>query len=394
MRRENDMVDHKDLAQLQAQVEELRDIISIMPGHIYWLDRHNIFRGCNIEQAKSAKLASPNDIIGKTNYDMLWKEQAASLDAINLQVMETGTPYSCEEIALMATGVRTYLSQKVPIKNQKGEIIGLLGISVDITDRKLMEQELREAKEKAEEANQVKTEFIRNMEHDIRTPMCGILGVATYVKTKVEGQLQELLSDVEVSSNELLEYFNNILEFSQINSDIAPLIMDSISIKDIVDSVCRMELSAAKNKNLELIVSYATEIPSLLISNKFRIHRALLNLVSNAIKFTDKGYVKMMLRVELQAEDKALLSISVEDTGIGIPVTDRTIIFDKFTRGDLSNRGIYKGTGLGLWIVKQFMTELGGTVSLTSEINKGSIFTLSIPVSIPTLERHSHDNNN
>ena len=123
-------------SELQSVHDYYEGIIALMPGHVYWLDRNNVFLGCNDLQAKNAQLSSRKDIVGKTNFDMPWKDQAEELNKLNNLVMETGIPHTAEEYAVMANGMAIYISQKVPLRNKNNEIVGVLGISLDITERK------------------------------------------------------------------------------------------------------------------------------------------------------------------------------------------------------------------------------------------------------------------
>ena len=378
--------EHEEIIQrLQTKIDYLEKIISLMPGHVYWLDRQNIYQGCNNNQAQAAQLPSRKEIIGKTNQDMIWRDEASMLDATNLEVMRTGTAYSAEETASMARGKGIYLSEKVPLYDQENKnVVGLLGISFDITERKRTEDALKIAKEKAEVANQVKTEFIRNMEHDIRTPISGIFGVANYLKNHQSNTShQELLTDIEYAASELLDYLNNILEFSQMTQDLLPIVWKELYLKEIVDSILRMEVPAVKHKDLKIETQYSPNLPEVLIGDTFRVYRILLNLVSNAIKFTERGKITIDVQLTQQSGNEVILQLAVSDTGIGIPESQQLMIYDKLTRCCPANKGTYKGTGVGLWVVKQFVTELNGSVELDSTVGKGSVFTVTLPLQIP-----------
>lgn len=370
---------------LREKIKYLENIIALLPGQVYWLDRDNVFQGCNNLQAEAAKLPSPQAIVGKRNADLPWADQAQEVDLINSFVMETGEPYVGEELADIASGQRIFLSHKVPFRNESDEVIGLLGVSFDITDRKRMEKELEIARERAEIANQTKTEFIRNLEHDIRTPLCGIKSVTKYLETiEDDPKKKDFLNDIEIATNELLNYLDNIVEFSQINVGATPLIVKEFNLEQVIKGIINLELAAARSKRLDLLFEYGSNVPTMVIGDRFRLHRMLLNLVNNAIKFTDQGSVKISVGfIEKVTEKEVLLNIAVEDTGIGIAEKHHETIYDKFTRCDPSNKGIYKGTGLGLWIVKQFIEDLNGQITLRSELGRGSIFTCLLPFRLP-----------
>lgn len=172
-----DITDQKETEKKLVEAKEetdiaLENIIAYLPGNVYWLDRNNVFIGCNNSQAIAAGLKNRSEIVGKTNYDMPWRDRAEALNTINNKVMSTGEEYSIEEIGRNADGTElTFLSKKVPLLDNKGNITGILGISFDIAKQKEAEKKLMEAKEKAETANNAKTEFLENMRHDIRTPL-------------------------------------------------------------------------------------------------------------------------------------------------------------------------------------------------------------------------------
>jgi signal transduction histidine kinase len=369
---------------LRDKIAELDTILALMPGHVYWMNREGFYLGCNNAVSNFLKLNSREEIVGTYFGDSIPSDDADVVGKNNFHVMESGTTYIGEEVCEIPGHEGIYLSQKVPFKNKDGKIIGLLGISLDITEQKRVESELKVAKEIAEIANQTKTEFIRNMEHDIRTPLSGIMSVITYLNaseqdTKKKGFLNEL----EKSTKELLNYLDNIVEFSQTNTESIPLIAKEFNLEHMLKSILSMESAAAKHKALDLILSYPESIPKYIISDRFRLHRILLNLVNNSIKFTHKGYVKIHVAcLEINHDSIATIEITIEDTGIGIDKKYHQMIYDKFVRCDPSNQGLYKGTGLGLWIVHHFLEDLNGRITLESEIGKGSKFICVFPFQV------------
>jgi two-component system, OmpR family, aerobic respiration control sensor histidine kinase ArcB len=186
--------------ELANKIEYYENILSLLPGHVYWLDRQNVYLGCNEEQARHAGLQSRFDIVNKTNAELPWREQAVELDLSNLAVMETGIPQTSTEFARISEGDRVYFSQKVPLRNKANQTIGLLGISLDITELKKTQEKLAQAKENAEAANRAKDEFIRNMSHDIRTPLSGIIGMSSILEQEAQSQaVKEYAHMVNVS---------------------------------------------------------------------------------------------------------------------------------------------------------------------------------------------------
>lgn len=379
-------VDETQKDSAQKVKNYLENIIALIPEHVYWKDKNGIYLGCNDQQAKALGLSSRKEIIGKTDFDLSWKDQAKEIIANDQEVMKTGIPKIAEEFGKLADGSWIVaITHKVPLKNENNENIGILGISINITERKKMEEELKKAKEQAEIANNVKTEFLENMRHDIRTPFSGVLGIASYLEEiEDDPQKKELLGDVMQSSKALLDYCNNILDFSNIESGL-PITNKKFSIKNLIDNLIKMETSAAKNKQLTLTSKIALGVPDMIIGDEFRVYRILINLVSNAVKFTSKGLVTVMINIAEKKKRTIILQIIVEDTGIGIPRDKQGFIYEKFSRLHPSSQGRYLGSGLGLRIVKEFIDDLEGEIEVQSELGKGTTFVCTIPFKLPLI---------
>ncbi|HVY53409.1 MAG TPA: PAS domain-containing protein [Gammaproteobacteria bacterium] len=282
------------IEKLKEEVCYLDNILALMPGYVYWLDSNNVFLGCNNMLVELFNIDSREQIVGKNNFDFLDKPQAELLDAANNKVMENGEPYIFEETIKWPDSDKTYLTHKVPLKNMQGQIVGLLGVSFDISDRKKVEEELR----LMALSNQAKTDFIRNMEHDIRTPLSGMLSVASHLASiETDPTKKELLMDLENASQELIGYLNTIIEVSRMDEGRVPAIMQEFNFEHMVKSMFMLELPAAKSKKIDFILAYDDAIPEKVVGDSFRAYRILLNLVSNAIKFTDQGFVKINIKL-------------------------------------------------------------------------------------------------
>lgn len=378
--------DTKDtiIAKLKEDIHRLEEILALLPGHVFWVDRDNVYLGCNNAVARMFCFSSPKDIVGKKNKNFLPKSEAKVLDTMNSRIMEIGESYVLEETTEYNDESKTYLSQKTPFRDSQNNVVGLLGISFDISDRKQMEKKLKEARLKAEISSQVKSDFIRNMEHDIRTPLSGILSVAAHLASiEQEPQKKELLEDLKHASQELTEYFNDIIEISRLSEGNIPIIQKEFDLGNLVKSVFRLELPAAESKGLEFKVIFKENIPQIVIGDSFRTYRILLNLISNAIKFTEKGFLKITVQRKRQSNKKIVLEFSIQDTGIGIPEEDRENIYEKFSCGTFVENKVNVGMGLGLWIVKEFIQDMGGSIKLESELNQGSTFTCILPYALP-----------
>ena len=381
-------IDKKLMDEKDTAVHDLNYIISKMPGYIYWKNKKSEYMGCNELLAEFSKLRHPKDIIGKTDYDFEWgAEQAAQFVQDDQEVMRTGKSLITEHElpAKKENGKNLYVrTEKMPFYDKNGKIAGVLAIAMDITDQKELENKLREEKNKAEQANHIKTEFIRNMEHDIRTPFNGVWGMANYLMEIEENpKKKEYLTDIIQCAKELLDYCNSILDFSKIESGALPVVDKKFDLEKLIDSLIKIELPAATHKKLVLTRQYTPDMPKIVVGDGYRLHRILINLISNAIKFTPQGSIELSVAILKQSDHSILIRFMVEDTGIGIPEDKQEFIFEKFSRLSQSNKGFYKGLGLGLRVVKQFMHEMNGEIDIVSEVNKGTQFICTLPFKLP-----------
>lgn len=366
--------------------KNLAQIMDCTPGSLYWKDKDGRYLGCNTFMLKTAGLNSPEDIIGKTDFD-LWPAYAKSIQENDKKVMQSAKTISLEEKVKINTGeVMNFASVKVPLKDERGKVIGVICNSLDITKLKKTEAELQAAKEKAEASDKAKSEFIHNMEHDIRTPFNGVWGFASILaEEETDREKKYFLSSIAACAKELLDYCDSILDFSKIEHGSTPIFEKSFALKALVKSVFEIENVAAKHKKLAFSVEYEDNLPNVVIGDASRLKRILLNLVGNAIKFTNEGKVKLCVLLENSklAERLCVIKFIIEDTGIGIPEDKINVVYEKFTRGTPSNQGIYKGQGLGLRIVKQLVTELEGDIHLKSILDEGTTFTVLLPFKLP-----------
>lgn len=260
-----------------------------------------------------------------------------------------------------------------------GNIVKLRGTFQDITRFKLRELELDAAKQKAEVSEKAKTEFLANMSHEIRTPLNGLLGILDVLKQDQLSQDQIELIKIGISSGQsLMRILNDVLDLSKLEFDklrFESIEFDLVSILNEVMTLLKIE---AKKKNLELKLETKSIKEMSLIGDPIRIKQALLNLVSNAIKFTNEGGVYLNLEIVTQSENHLDYKIKIKDTGIGIAKEAHKQLFKSFSQADSSMSRKFGGTGLGLKISKQLIELMGGKISFTSEKNKGSEFTIEL----------------
>lgn len=268
----------------------------------------------------------------------------------------------------------------------EGECIAITGVAIDVTKEKQSEFALKQAQEKAEIAeiaNQAKSEFIANMSHDLRTPVTGMLGLAqSWQMNATSSKDREDASLLIDTIYELLNLLNEILEAINLGNSRIQEKIEMFSIKSLIKHNITLLQSAANHKHLNLTYQIDLDVPSFVYGNRIYLDRSLLNLLSNAIKFTDQGSVQVSISLEHLKNKTAILKFTVKDTGIGIPKDKFDEIFKYFSRLTSSYQGIYKGSGLGLYIVQQYVSAMKGTIQVDSTIGQGSTFILTIPFKV------------
>src|SRR3954464_4403715 len=277
-----------------------------------------------------------------------------------------------------------------PLPNRAGEAAQVAVSIRNVTERKEQESALKLAKAKAEEATEMKSMFLANMSHEIRTPMNAIIGLSHLaLKTPLSAKQRDYVSKVHNAGTSLLAIINDILDFSKIEAGRLDLEITDFLVDDVIGSVVTLTAQKAHEKGLEFLADVARSIPEQLRGDPLRLAQVLTNLVNNAVKFTERGEIRLKIEQLERTGDKVQLKFSVRDTGIGMTPEQSRKWFQAFSPADMSTTRKHGGTGLGLTISRRLVELMGGEIWLESEAGRGStfLFTVSVGVADPGRSR-------
>ncbi len=278
------------------------------------------------------------------------------------------------------------------VRDENGNPTDMYGVTQDITDFKLLERELIGAREKAEEATAAKSMFLANMSHEIRTPMNAIIGMTHLaLKTDLTQRQRDYLIKVRTAAGALLGIINDILDFSKIEAGKLDIENAEFRFDDVLENVSTVVGQKALEKNLEFLISTQPDIPPNLVGDPLRLGQILINLVNNAVKFTERGEVVVSATAAEREDNRVKLSFSVRDTGIGMTPEQLGRLFQAFSQADTSTTRKFGGTGLGLSISRRLVEMMGGTIHVDSEAGAGSTFTFTVWLGIgAAVHEHKH----
>jgi PAS domain S-box-containing protein len=361
--------------------ELVRLLLDSIPEAVYGIDTQGRCTFCNPCCLRLLGYREDVDLHGK------------NMHALMHHTREDGTPYPVEECHIYEAfrrGQGTHIDDEILWRRdgtsfsaeywshplyRRGKVIGTVVTFVDITERKRVEQVLREAKEAAEDANRAKSQFLANMSHEIRTPMNGVIGVAgLLLDTELTPEQRQYAGIVRTSGEALLMVINDILDFSKIEARKLTLETTDFDLRTVLEDAVAVLAIKASEKGLALACEIEPGTPSLLRGDAGRVRQVLVNLLGNAVKFTAQGAVAASVRLEMGEECSATLRFTVTDTGVGFRQDRAAALFEPFVQADGSSTRRYGGTGLGLTISKQLVEMMGGRIGVESEEGKGSTF--------------------
>ncbi len=364
----------------------LNTLMDNLPDSIYFKDLQSHFLRVNQALAHRHGIKEPLEAVGKSDFDYFLPEHAQQAYADEQRIIRTGEPLmDVVEKETWSDGRETWASTtKMPLRNEQGETVGTFGVSRDITVRKQAEVALQKAKEAAEAANRAKSEFLANMSHEIRTPMNGVIGMTELaLDTELTREQRDYLNMAKLSAESLLSVINDILDFSKIEARKLELESVTFQLHDKVGDTVKALALRAQQKGLELACHIPPEVPLSLVGDPGRLRQVLVNLVGNAIKFTERGEVVVDVAIDEKTDRDVVLHFAVSDTGIGIPPEDCGRIFEAFTQVDLSRTKKFGGTGLGLTISTQLVALMAGRIWVESTVGKGSTFHFTARLPLP-----------
>ena len=366
-------------------------VFNDLPTRVYWRDPQLKLLGGNRAFANDFGV-TPESLAGKSDAEI---ESLAANDVLlerDKKTFSQKAPSVNAEIELKVDNKSQWVEHSsVPLYDDDHNIIGILGSYYDISGIKSVAEEMEKAKETAERANQSKGEFLANMSHEIRTPINAIVGMANLcLKTELNQKQKRYIKVIDSSSQALLGVINDILDFSKIDAGKLTVERIPFDLQDVLTSLADMFAYRAYDKDLEFIINLPANIPTRLIGDPLRLNQVLVNLISNAIKFTEDGEINVAVNLLDSSKDNVLLRISVTDTGIGMDEEQRANLFKAFTQADTSTTRKYGGTGLGLAISRRLILLMGGDIGVTSAAGQGSTFYIEVELPLQKEQDNSH----
>ena len=370
----------------------LRSLMDYLPDSIYFKDLQGRFIRINRSKATRSGLSDPLQAVAKSDADFFSPEHAREAAVDEQKIIQSGEPLlGKEERLVWPDGHATWVStSKLPLYDDRGQIIGTFGVSREITVQKQAAEALRAAKEAAEAANRAKSAFLANISHEIRTPLNAVIGMTALVlKTQLSPHQRDYLKTVQDSGEALLAVINDVLDYSKIEAGKVVLDCSPFDLRESLGDTMKSFAIQAHRQGLELTCHVHHDVPRTVVGEYARLRQIVVNLVGNAIKFTERGEVTLEVAVErpsapgdppralagsAESSPAVVLHFTVSDTGIGIPAEKQSLIFEMFEQADSSTTRRYGGTGLGLAIATRLAALMAGRIWVESELGRGRRF--------------------
>ena len=381
-----DITDQKrTITELQERRRQIEDVGGSLPGAIYQITRSSAghlsvgYVSAGITALSGAK---PETIM--TNDAALWGdivlEDQAAFDAELTRTFTESTPFDYTYRVRIPGGTKWVAAKAKPYRLPSGDVVWN-GLLLDVTDRKLFEEAIASARDRAEAASEAKSAFLAAMSHEIRTPLNGIIGTTSLLTdTPLTRQQKEFTETIRRSGEVLLAVVNDVLDFSKIESGKLQVERREFSLHDLLHHVIDIVGDSADRKGLGLTLIIQESVPDEVVGDAQRITQVLLNLLSNAIKFTAEGSVSLEASLNGGTQADVSVRFSVRDTGIGITPEHQPKLFQRFSQADSSSARRYDGTGLGLAISKGLLDLMGGHIHLSTQVNVGTTFDVDVPL--------------
>lgn len=365
--------------ELKQQKRFIETLLDSIPNPLFYMDIKGVYLGVN-KALKEFYGIEKEDIVGKNIFGLSYEDDAENLNDSELAIFEGRESHQLleREIKLKDGSLKNVIITKSPFPDSDGNIGGLIGLIIDITERKLMEEDLRTAKERAEESDRLKTSFLNNLSHEIRTPMNAIVGFAELLEMDYPREQQKsFIATINTNAEQLLHMIDEVLTISRLDTE-----KNSVEMKSFAPAILLQDLfntfePEANKQNLKLKVD-TRNLPDdySIVGDKNKIHQVLAGFISNALKYTLVGEISFGAEI---IENKQI-RFFVADTGLGITELEQEKVFERFYRTDEAHHLAIRGNGLGLSIAMGLVELMGGVVSLESEHGKGSEFSFSLKV--------------
>lgn len=356
-------------------------ILNALPDILLEVDLEGKIYHCHSAN-KALLLVPASELIGRYHSEFLSPEATAMCNAVMLEAFEKGTATGNRYLVEFPTGMHWFEFSIAKMQNNDSTSPHFIILIRDITERIEMEHEITKAKEQAETANKYKSEFLANMSHEIRTPLNGIIGFSQLLMhSNLEGTQLEFMNTINESAGSLMQIVNDVLDFSEIESGKLELNIEESNLYKLASQTVNLFKYPASQKDIKLILNIDNNVPECIFVDIFRLKQVLVNLISNALKFTSIGEIRFdIAATKSTIQNHARLKFSVKDTGIGIEKSIQNNIFNAFVQEDTSTRRKFGGTGLGLTISNKLLDLMNSKLELNSKKNEGSNFFFVIDV--------------